>query len=72
MAAMDSERCGTACAKSKFPSPKIHAPPPPDHGATAPVDQGVLVIKITLSQSDTSHSVGLLWMSDQPVAETST
>jgi len=46
--------------------------PSPAHGATAPVGQGVLIIKTTLSQSDTPHSVGLLWASVQLVAETST
>ena len=31
-----------------------------------------LIIKASRSHSDTPHSVGLLWTSDQPVAETST
>jgi hypothetical protein len=31
-----------------------------------------LIIKASRSYSDTPHSVGLLWTSDQPVAETST
>jgi hypothetical protein len=35
------------------------------------VGQGRL-IEASQSYSDTSHSVGLLWTSDQPVAETST
>ena len=34
--------------------------------------QGFLVIETKRSQSDTPHSVGLLWMSDQPDPETST
>jgi len=34
------------------------------------VGQGLLII--TRSHSDTPHSVGMLWTSDQPVAETST
>ena len=43
---------------------------PPRRNST-PVDQGLL-IEDSLSNSDTSHSVGLLWTSDQPDAETST
>jgi hypothetical protein len=47
------------------------------HGATAPpspptVGQGLLIIEASRSPSDTPHSVGLLWTSDQLVAETST
>ena len=37
-----------------------------------PVGQGLLIIEDLLLHSDTPHSVGLLWTSDQPVAETST
>jgi hypothetical protein len=36
------------------------------HGATAPVGQGLLIIEALRSHSDTPHSVGLLWTSDQP------
>jgi len=36
------------------------------------VGQGLLIIEASRSHSDTSHSVGLLWTSDQPDAETST
>jgi hypothetical protein len=36
------------------------------------VDQGRLIIEVSRSHSDKPHSVGLLWTSDQPVAETST
>jgi len=36
------------------------------------VGQGLLIIEDSLSHSDTPHSVGLLWTSDQPDAETST
>jgi hypothetical protein len=32
----------------------------------------VLLIEASVSHTDTPHSVGLLWMSDQPYAETST
>jgi len=42
------------------------------HGATAPVGQGLLVIEDSRSHSDTPQSVGLLWTSDQFIAETST
>jgi hypothetical protein len=35
------------------------------------VVQGLLIIEASRSYSDTPHSVGLLWKSDQPVAETS-
>ena len=41
------------------------------HGATALVGQGFLIVKDSLSYSDTPHSAGLLWKSDQPNAETS-
>jgi hypothetical protein len=34
------------------------------------VGQGLLVIEASRSHSDTLHSVGLLWTSDQPDAET--
>ena len=37
-----------------------------------PVGQGLLIIEAPLSLSETPHSVGLLWTSDQLVAETST
>ena len=37
-----------------------------------PVGQGFRIIEDLRSHSDTSHSVGLLWTSDRPVAETST
>jgi len=33
-----------------------------------PVGQGLLSIEASRSHSDTSHSVGLLWTSDQPDA----
>jgi len=37
-----------------------------------PVGQGLLIIGASRSHSDTQHSVGLLWMSDQPDAVNST
>ena len=36
------------------------------------VDQGLLITEASRSHSDTPHSVGLLWTSDQPDAEAST
>jgi len=36
------------------------------------VGQGLLIIEASRSYSDTPHSVGLLWMTDVPVAQTST
>ena len=38
----------------------------------SPLGHGVLIIKASQSHSDIPHSVGLLWVSDQPHAETST
>jgi len=35
------------------------------------VGQGLRIIETSRSHSDTPHSVGLLWISDQPHAETS-
>jgi len=35
-------------------------------GATNPVGQSILIIEALRSHSDTPHSVGLLWTSDQP------
>jgi hypothetical protein len=42
------------------------------HGATAPVGHDLHIIEYSWLHSDTPHSVGLLWTSDQPDAETST
>ena len=43
------------------------------HDATAPpVCQGLLIVEVSRSHSDTPHSVGLLWTSDKPNAETFT
>jgi len=39
------------------------------HGATATVDQGLLIFEALSSHPDTPHSVGLLYTSDQPVTE---
>jgi hypothetical protein len=36
------------------------------------LDQGVVIIEVSQSHSDIPHSVGLLWTSDQPEAETCT
>ena len=35
-------------------------------------DQGILIVEASRSHSDTPHSVGLLWTTDQSDAETST
>jgi hypothetical protein len=43
-----------------------------NHGATVPVDQGLLIFEDSWSHSDTPHSLGFLWTSDQPVAVKST
>jgi hypothetical protein len=40
--------------------------------AQEPLVEGLLIIEAALSYSDTPHSVGLLWTSDQPYAETTT
>jgi replication-associated recombination protein RarA len=40
------------------------------HGTTAVTDQGLLIFAASRSHSDTLDSVGLLWTSDQPNAET--
>jgi len=42
------------------------------HRATVTVCQGLLIFEVSQSHSDTPHSVGLLWTSDQSDAETST
>ena len=36
------------------------------------VGKALLIIEASPSHADTPHSVGLLWTSNQPVAETST
>jgi len=36
------------------------------------VGQGLLIIEVSRSHSETPHSVGLLWTSDQPETEAST
>jgi hypothetical protein len=38
--------------------------------SSPPVGQGLLIIEASRSHSDTPHSLGLLWMSDQPDAAT--
>jgi hypothetical protein len=44
------------------------------HDSTAQVRLGLLIpiVEFSRSHTETPHSVGLLWKSDQPVAETST
>jgi len=45
---------------------------PTPNGGQPLVGQGLLIIDTSRSHSDTPHSVGFLWTSDQPDAETST
>jgi hypothetical protein len=40
-------------------------------GSTALVGLGFLIVEVSKSHSETPRSVGLLWMSDRPVAESS-
>jgi hypothetical protein len=40
-------------------------------GSTALVDLSLLIVEILLSYTNTQHSMALLWMSDQPIAGTS-
>jgi hypothetical protein len=42
------------------------------HGARARSGQGLLIVEASGTHSNTLHSVGLLWTSDQPDAETAT
>jgi hypothetical protein len=46
--------------------------PLPPMAQQRPVGLGLLIVEASRSNSDTPHSVGLLWMGDQPDAETST
>jgi hypothetical protein len=40
-------------------------------GSTVPVGLGLQTVEVSRSRSDTPHSVGLLWMNDRSVVETS-
>jgi hypothetical protein len=42
------------------------------NGSTALVGLDLLLVKVSRSHSDIPDSVGLLWMSDRPIAETTT
>jgi len=42
------------------------------NGSTAIEVLGLLIFKVVRSHPDTPHSLRLLWMSDQPITETST
>jgi hypothetical protein len=42
------------------------------HGATVLLGKDLLIVEDSRSHTDTPNSVGLLWTSDQPDAETST
>jgi hypothetical protein len=50
----------------------FYFPPPPPIARQPLGDLGLLIIDNSRSHSDTPHSVGLLWTSDQPDAEIST
>jgi len=54
---------------TEYPPPFFSFPPMAQQPL---VGQGLLMNEASRSHSDTPHSVGLLWMSDQPNAETST
>ena len=60
--------------KLHFPNTcELNSPPPhPPREQKYLVSQGLLIIESSRLHSDTSHSVGLLWTSDQPDEETST
>jgi hypothetical protein len=42
------------------------------HGSMALAGQALLIVEDSWAHSDTPQLVGILWMSDQPNAETST
>jgi hypothetical protein len=42
------------------------------HDSTAPVSLGHFIVEVSGSDSDTAHSVGILWTTDQPVTESFT
>jgi len=42
------------------------------HGSTTIVVQGLLIVEVSKTNSDTPNSVGLIWTSDRHVAETCT
>jgi hypothetical protein len=60
--------------KSLLHQPTInsHFSPPPQVAQQSLVDQGLLIIQASRSESQTLRSVGLLWTSNQSTAETST
>jgi hypothetical protein len=59
------------CFISRDTKQSFSLPPPPSTQQSL-VGLRVLSIEASRSYSDTRHSVGLLWTSDQPDAETST
>ena len=42
------------------------------YGSTILVDLELFIVDVSRSRSDSPHSIGLLWTSDRPFAETST
>ena len=55
-----------------FLTTNICGPPPLPITQQALVEQGLLTVEVSRSHSDTPHSAGVLWTSDQPDTETST
>ena len=56
----------------QFLQPYICNPYILSHGSTVLVGLDLLIVEVSRLHSDTLHSLGLLWTSDRPVAETST
>ena len=48
----------------------LYLPPHPPKALRPNAGQGLLILEVSRSHSHTPQSVGLLWKSDQPVAET--
>jgi len=61
---LDREGCQTGTLRSQYHPPLTAQQPP--------VGQGYLNIEASRSHSDTPHSIGHLWTSDQPNADAST
>jgi len=59
---------GATYKESKTRCLHIHSPSPPSTAQQLLLGQRLLFIQTTRRHSETSHSVGLLWKSDQPEA----
>jgi hypothetical protein len=64
--------CSSVDRANKYYGRYTTSAPPPRMAQKPPVGQGRLTVQAARSHSDTPHSVGLLWTSDQPVTKTST